>query len=72
MILLVISLVIMLQSTFALPISSTIAYYHTRDSHNDNISGIRTRATEITLIFKIDFGYTVSWIMSRDKLIYKD
>ena len=53
---LVTTLVITHQSTLALPISSTPAYYHTRDSHEANISGIRTRAKEIALIFKIHLG----------------
>ena len=32
------------------------SFYHTRDNHKDNISGIRTRAIEIVSICKIDFG----------------
>ena len=45
------------QPTLALSISSTFAYYHTRDNHLNKISGIRTRAILITLIFKIHFGW---------------
>ena len=50
---LVIALVITHQSTLVVPISSIFAYYHTQD----NISGIRAHAIEITLIFKILFGW---------------
>ena len=49
-IVLVIALVITHQSTLALPISSTFAYYHTQDSQLDNISEIRTRAIDLTKI----------------------
>ena len=56
MIVLVTALVITHQSTLGLQISSTLAYYYTQDSHLDNISGIRTRAIEIALIYKIHLG----------------
>ena len=44
----------------ALPISSTLVYYHTQD----NISGIRARAIEITLIFKIHLGWKKDTVAS--------
>ena len=53
----VIALVITHRSTLALPISSTLAYYHTKNNHLDNISGIQTRAIEITLILKLNLGW---------------
>ena len=52
-----IALLIKHQSTLALPISSTLDYKNTQDSHLYNISGIRTRALEIALIFKIHLGW---------------
>jgi hypothetical protein len=45
------------KSTFALPISSTLAYYCTQNNHQDNTSEIRTHAIEITMIFKVHFGW---------------
>ena len=41
----------------AIPISSTLAYNHTQDNHEDDISEIRTRAIEIVSIFKMNLGW---------------